>query len=110
MTDTDQKIPNFDDVAAMLRAEIVDCHAATSGVFGFARTGDLGYAVQMDAMKTATLLMKATAAASSALRRLYGSDTRHTVMVDRQGDTPSQNPKTNANAKPNAKPNGSVPA
>jgi hypothetical protein len=95
MDDTDPKIPNFDDIAAMLREEIGDCHAAARDVFHFSRRQGMNYTTQMDAMKTATQLMKATATASSALRRLYGSDTRHTVKVDRPGDTPSQNPKTN---------------
>lgn len=97
MTEADQKTPNFDDVAAMLREEIVDCHAAARCVFHFARRqdGSIDYTIQFDAMKTATQLMKATAAASSALRRLYGSDTHHTVTVDKPGDTPSQKSKTN---------------
>ncbi len=96
MDETDEKSRNFDDVAAMLREEIADCHAAARDVFHFSRQHGMNYATQMDAMKTASQLMKATAAASSALRRLYGSDTRHTVTVDKQGDTPSQNPKTNS--------------
>jgi hypothetical protein len=95
MTATNEKIPNFDDIAAMLREEITDCHGAARDVFHFSRQPGMKYTAQMDAMKTATQLMKATAAASSALRRLYGSDSRHTVCVDRPGDTPSQNPKTN---------------
>jgi hypothetical protein len=91
----DQKTPNFDDVAAMLREEIGDCHAAARDVFHFARTPGRKYTVQLDAWKTATQLMKATAAASSALKRLYGSDSRHTVTVDKPGNTPSQISKTN---------------
>jgi hypothetical protein len=94
---TELNSPNFDDVAAMLREEIAECHAAARDVFHFARKqdGSIDYIIQFDAMKTATQLMKATAAASSALRRLYGSDTRHTVTVDKPGETPSQTPKTN---------------
>lgn len=95
MNQAEHQTPNFDDVAAMLREEIGDCHAAARDVFHFARTPDSNYAIQLDAWKTATQLMKATAAASSALRRLYGSDSRHTVNVEKPGDTPSQNPKTN---------------
>src|ERR1700744_3457289 len=94
----DTTTPNFDDVAAMLREEINDCHAATRDIFVFAREPSMTFGAKMATMKTATQLMKATAAASLALRHLYGSDTRHTVTVDRPGETPSQNPKTNGGA------------
>jgi len=96
MNETQSNPDQFADVAALLRAEIVECHQSVLDIFNFSRRtdGKINYAVQMDAMKTATRLMQASATAANALKRLAG--TRHSVSVDKpEGDTHPPQSKTN---------------
>jgi hypothetical protein len=96
MEKAEVKSDEFADVAALLREEIEECHQSVMDIFTFSRRrdGNINYAVQMDAMKTATRLMQASATAANALKRLSG--TRHTVSVDKPvGDTHPLKSKTN---------------
>jgi hypothetical protein len=51
-------------------------------VFDLARERIADEGGQMEAMKTATRLMQASAAAASALKRLHGTQSHHRVSVD----------------------------
>jgi len=95
MEENQSKPEQFADVAALLRDEIMECHQSVLDLFTFARRtdGKINYAIQMDAMKTATRLMQASATAANALKRLAG--TRHTVSVEKEGDTTPHKSKTN---------------
>jgi len=68
----------------LLQEQIEECHYAAMGVFRYARDGVADPDLQMGAMKSATRLIQATASAASALKRLYGSESRHTVTVAQQ--------------------------
>jgi hypothetical protein len=85
-----------DTIAAMLRGQIDQCHAAIARVFEYAAGMDnIHYAHEL--MKTATRLMQASASAAVALKRLQGNESRHVVTVVREGEEPtSGNAKTNS--------------
>jgi hypothetical protein len=96
MEENQSKPDKFADVSALLRAEITECHQSVLDLFTFARRtdGKIDYAIQMDAMKTATRLMQASATAANALKRLAG--TSHTVNVEKEGVTTPPQSKTNS--------------
>ncbi len=72
--------PQLLEAAAMLQLEMEECHSAIMGVFRFA-SEDSRYPVQLEAMKAATRMMQANAAAITALQRLRQPGTHHTVTI-----------------------------
>jgi hypothetical protein len=78
-------VPELDEAAAFLGAQLVACHAASGRCFEMSRGAGGSYEWQLKAMQTATRLMQASATAASALKRLKGSESRHTVRVEQGG-------------------------
>jgi hypothetical protein len=95
----ERDIEEIDLAAAQLAAQLGECHDAVMAVFKFA-AGAPNADVQMNAMKTATRMMQASAAAAASLKRLKSLGTHHTVTVVREGEgTPSQKSKTNGHGE-----------
>jgi hypothetical protein len=91
--------PQLDRVATLLEGQIAETHSWVMSLFRYAGNEDkpLPMDVQFAVMNAATRLMQANTSAALALKRLHGTESRHTVEV-REGDTPAQNLKTNGNA------------
>ena len=73
--------PAIDRVSTMLLEQIDECHAAVVGIFRYASGPTMTADRQISAMTAATRLMQASASAASALKRLKGTESRHTVTV-----------------------------
>src|ERR1700759_541613 len=72
------------DVAALLAEQLSACHAAASRCFAIANDEeDFQLPVRLDALKLATRLVQASAAAASAVKRLKGGEFHHHVTVQR---------------------------
>lgn len=89
--------------AQRLAAELAECHDCTMSVFRFAE-GAKGYSIQLDAMKTATRMMQAQAAAALTLQRLT-SDNHHSYTYVHEGRPPTAE-KSKTNVPANAAMNG----
>lgn len=74
----------LNDVAALLAEQLSACHAAAGRCFAIANDEeDFQLPVRMDALKLATRLVQASAAAASAVKRLKGGEFHHHVTVQR---------------------------
>ena len=74
----------LNDVAALLAEQLSACHAAAARCFAIAGDEeDFQLPVRMDALKLATRLVQASAAAASAVKRLKGGEFHHHVTVNR---------------------------
>ena len=82
--------------AAWLDQELAESHNATMTVFNFAASIN-DYPVQLEAMKIATRMMQAQAAAALALQRLNSDYGHHTYTVRHEGGS-SEKSKTNVPA------------
>ena len=72
------------DVAALLTEQLSACHAAAARCFAIANDEeDFDMAVRLDALKLATRLVQASAAAASAVKRVKGGEFHHHVTVAR---------------------------
>lgn len=96
--------PQLNRVATLLEGQIAETHSWVMSLFRYAGNEDkpLPMDSQFAIINAATRLMQANASAASALMRLHGTQSRHTVEVRegevKEGDTPAQNLKTNGNA------------
>jgi hypothetical protein len=80
--------PELDEASACLREQLAECQAAIRRCFDISK-GDHVVPFQWDDMKIATRLMQASASAACALKRLKGTESRHTVRVEQgEGETP----------------------
>lgn len=71
-------------MAALLAEQLSACHAAASRCFAIATDEeDFDIAARLEALKLATKLVQASAAAASAVRRLKGGQFHHHVTVHR---------------------------
>jgi hypothetical protein len=74
----------LNDVAALLAEQLSACHAAAARCFAIANDEeDFQLPARMDALKLATRLVQASAAAASAVKRLKGGEFHHHVTVNR---------------------------
>lgn len=72
------------DVAALLAEQLSACHAAAARCFAMASDEeDFELPVRLDALKLATRLVQASAAAASAVKRVKGGEFHHHVTVNR---------------------------
>ena len=89
--------PELDEASAFLREQIAECQLAIRSCFDYAKSDDHASYEHWDAMRTATRLMQASAAAACALRRLNGTESRHTIAVRHEGGDPTpKKSKTNS--------------
>ena len=81
--------PALGRVAGLLEKQITESHHWVMSLFKYAGNQEhpLPTELQLTVMKSAVRLMQVNASAASALKRLHGTESRHTVAV--QGDTPS---------------------
>jgi hypothetical protein len=80
----------LDLAAERITEQMGRCHDAVLGVFKYAAKAT-DPEVQLSAMRAATQMMQISANAASALARLKGIGTRHTVAVVRdRGEPPPQ--------------------
>src|ERR1700685_4577695 len=77
--------PELDEASAFLREQIAECQLAIRSCFDFTRLDGYLPGQHWDAMKIAARLMQASATAACALKRLKGTESRHTVRVE-QGE------------------------
>ncbi len=77
----------LDLAAGRITEQMGKCHDAIMGVFKYAAMSK-DPEVQLNAMRAATQMMQISANAASALARLKGIGTRHTVAVVRDGGEP----------------------
>jgi hypothetical protein len=74
----------LNDVAALLAEQLSACHAAATRCFAIANDEeDFEIPVRLDALKLATRLVQASAAAASAVKRVKGGEFHHHVTVQR---------------------------
>jgi len=74
----------LNDVAALLAEQLSACHAAAARCFAIANDEeDFQMPVRLEALKLATRLVQASAAAASAVKRLKGGEFHHHVTVQR---------------------------
>jgi hypothetical protein len=74
----------LNDVVALLAEQLSACHAAAARCFAIASDEeDFQLPARMDALKLATRLVQASAAAASAVKRLKGGEFHHHVTVNR---------------------------
>ncbi|HEY1837302.1 MAG: hypothetical protein WBQ17_03175 [Rhizomicrobium sp.] len=80
--------PVLKRVSTLLEQQIAESHAWVLSLFKYAGSKDrpLPTELQLVVVKSAVRLMQANASAASALQRLHGTQSRHTVAVE--GDTP----------------------
>ncbi len=72
------------DVAALLAEQLSACHTAAARCFAIAQDEeDFEIGARLDALKLATRLVQASAAAASAVKRLKGGEFHHHVTVSR---------------------------
>jgi hypothetical protein len=72
------------DVAALLAEQLSACHAAAARCFAIANDEeDFQMPVRLEALKLATRLVQASAAAASAVKRVKGGEFHHHVTVQR---------------------------
>lgn len=72
------------EVAALLAEQLTACHAAAARCFAIAQDEeDFEIGARLDALKLATRLVQASAAAASAVKRLKGGEFHHHVTVQR---------------------------
>lgn len=88
MTDlTDNSTPSdsgLDDIAALLAEQIAASHAAASRCFSVAADEeDFQLGQREDALRVASRLMHACAAAASAIKRIKGGEFHHRISVER---------------------------
>jgi hypothetical protein len=76
--------PALSHVAALLCRQIEECHQMVLSVFDLARERIADEGGQLEAMKTATRLMQAGAAAASALKRLHGTESHHKITLQHE--------------------------
>lgn len=94
----DKAKQELEKAAQRLAAELAECHDCTMSVFRYAEEAK-GYSVQLDAMKTATRMMQAQAAAALALQRLTSDNAHHTYTYVHEGRPPTpEKSKTNVPA------------
>jgi hypothetical protein len=91
--------PALERVADLLEKQIAESHGWVLSLFHYAgnEKHPLPTELQLTVVKSAVRLMQANASAASALKRLYGTESRHTVEV-KEGDTQEQKSKTNGNS------------
>jgi hypothetical protein len=71
-------------VAALLAEQLSTCHAAAARCFAIANDEeDFEMPVRLEALKLATRLVQASAAAASAVKRVKGGEFHHHVTVQR---------------------------
>jgi len=94
-------MPELDEASAYLREQLAECQLAIRSCFDLSKSDGNGTEYQWHAMKMATRLMQASAAAASALKRLKGSESRHTIRVEQGegGDPTSKKSKTNSGSR-----------
>lgn len=80
--------PTLRRVAGLLETQIMESHRWVMSLFEYAGNEEhpLPTELMLTVMKSAVRLMQVNASAASALKRLHGTESRHTVAVE--GDTP----------------------
>src|ERR1041385_786378 len=74
----------LNDVAGLLAEQLSACHAAAARCFAIANDEeDFQLPARLEALKLATRLVQASAAAASAVKRLKGGEFHHHVTVQR---------------------------
>ena len=74
----------LNDMAGLLAEQLSACHAAAARCFAIANDEeDFDIAARLDALKLATKLVQASAAAASAVKRVKGGQFHHHVTVHR---------------------------
>ena len=90
--------PEIDEASTYLREQLTQCQIAIRSCFDFSKSDGYSTQYHWDAMKMATRLMQASAAAASALKRLKGTESRHTIRIEQGegGDPTPKKSKTNS--------------
>jgi hypothetical protein len=80
--------PALERVAGLLEKQIAESYDWVLSLFRYAgnEKNPLPTELQLTVVKSAVRLTQANASAASALKRLHGTESRHTVAVE--GDTP----------------------
>jgi hypothetical protein len=76
--------PSLERVASLLEKQITESHHWVMSLFNYAgnEKHPLPTELQLVVVKSAVRLIQVNASAASALKRLHGTQSRHTVAVD----------------------------
>ena len=89
--------PELDKASAYLSAQLAGCNEAIERCFKLSHGVGGSIEWQLKALQTATRLIQASAVAAATLKRMKGTESRHTVRVEQQGGDPiPKKAKTNS--------------